>query len=458
MIAPAQKEPDLALAGLALIVIFGLLIWHDHPMRSDRPFDSSVMQPQYPHTAGYAYESWLWQDPFSFNSLEEDSKSKDSTRSYRCTTQFEQYTKKKHISKILLSLVNVRPNTIENKETRIRHRYAAIAGLIESGYHPSRPDRLNFCASSNNNRQFDVRWEHFNNESNKNIIVAWIDSNAFFEINSEEKNSKFINFVSNNFQSVDVHIFDWIDAIDTATASKLKSKQNIEIIQPTQINQKLSKKLVDELENRRITKLSEIAIIMEQDSEAVRSLVRAFKKSFKEPENQQITQSSESDAATKQDQNAAHDYDECDENREKPQNGESCKINTFSYFKGLDAYQQIIDKQEHNEDYQAARQWDIRLSATDLRNPPVGPAQYDYLHRIAREIRQTHDVIDLEKRVTGIKAVGIFGSDFYDKLLVLKALRAEMPSLLVFTHRSRRANVPSAALALDPQSGCRLTL
>ena len=30
MIAPAQKEPDLAIAGLALIVIFGLLIWHDN--------------------------------------------------------------------------------------------------------------------------------------------------------------------------------------------------------------------------------------------------------------------------------------------------------------------------------------------------------------------------------------------------------------------------------------------
>lgn len=433
MIAPAQKEPDLALAGLALIVIFGLLIWHDHPMRSDRPFDSSVMQPQYPHTTGYAYESWLWQDPFSFDSseyiqkdqyyieygnyeektlwpkslrlrkkldLEGDNYSKTNSKNGTnddglCTDRFKEDLSEQQPEnlEILLSLVNVRPNTVENKETRIRHRYAVIAGLMESGYYPSRPDRLNFCTSqnarANSDRQFDVRWEHFSSKSNEeNIIVAWIDSNAFFEINSEEKNSKFINFVSNNFQSVDVHIFDWIDTITAG-----KPEQNIEIIQPAQINQELSKKLVEELKNRRITKSSEIAIITEQDSKAVRSLVRAFKESF----------------------------------------NEGNKITTFSYFKGLDAYQQVIDKQEHNEDYQAARQWDIRLSATDLRNPPVGPAQYDYLHRIAREIRQTHDVIDLEKRMTGIKAVGIFGSDFYDKLLVLKALRAEMPSLLVFT-------------------------
>lgn len=435
MIAPAQKEPDLALAGLALIVIFGLLIWHDHPMRSDRPFDSSVMQPQYPHTTGYAYESWLWQDPFSFDSskyvqkdqyyiefdnyeekppwpkslwlrkkldLEGDNYSKTNSKNGTnddglCTDRFKEdlsEQQRKNL-KILLSLVNVRPNTVENKEIRIRHRYAAIAGLIESGYHPSRPDRLNFCASSNNNRQFDVRWEHFSSESNeKNIIVAWIDSNTFFEINSKEENSKFISFVPDIYQNVDVHIFDWIGAIDAQTNGALLQHKNIKIIKPhAQINQELSKKLVEELKNRRIAKPSEIAIITEQDSKAVRSLVRAFKESF----------------------------------------NEGNKITTFSYFKGLDAYQQVIDKPGHNEDYQTARQWDIRLSVTDLRNPPVGPAQYDYLHRIAREIRQTHDVIDLEKRVTGIKAVGIFGSDFYDKLLVLKALRAEMPSLLVFT-------------------------
>lgn len=440
MIVPAQKEPDLAIAGLALIVIFGLLIWHDNPIRSDRPFDPSVMQPQYPHTTGYAYDSWLWQDPFSFDSsgyvqkdqyyiefsnaenngaetkkpqwfkhrkkldLEGDSKNEDSAKNYLCTTQFEEYAKKNHVPKILLSLVNVRPNTIENKEIRTRHRHAVVAGLMEKGYYPSHPDRLNFCASSNtnSNRQFDVRWEHFNNESKENIIVAWVDSNAF-KINSENINSLLIPdwyqdwhhtwiCAISKINCKNLYIFDWIGAIDTG--SKLKFKQNIEVLQPAQLSPTLPEQLVAELKNRDIVKPSEIAIITEQDSNTARNLTRAFKESFGDKKDE---------------------------------------ITTFSYFKGLDAYQQIIDKQGKNEDYQAARQWDTRLSATDLHNPPVGPAQYDYLHRIARVIRQTHDVIDLEKRVAGIKAVGIFGSDFYDKLLILKALRTEMPNLLVFT-------------------------
>lgn len=468
MIAPAQKEPDLAIAGLALIVIFGLLIWHDNPIRSDRPFDPSVMQPQYPHTTGYAYDSWLWQDPFSFDSsgyvqkdqydieldiheeakfpwpkslklrkkldLEGDNYSKansknDTNDDELCTDQFEKNLDKQQNKtlKILFSPVNVHPNTVENKETRTRHRYAVIAGLMEKSYYPSHPDRLNFCASQssggNSHRKFDVRWEHFSNE-NKNIIVAWVDSSTF-EINFEVKNYDFFSNINslllrdcrdtwdsaikNFFCSVaainlkSLHIFDWIGAIDTG--SKLKSKQNIEVLQPVQLSPTLPEQLIAELKNRNIVKPSEIAIITEQDSEHIRELANQFTSAIQN----------------------------CDSLICQNVSGDSDEIRTFSYFKGLDAYQQIIDKQGKNEDYQAARQWDARLSVTDLHNPPVGPAQYDYLRRIAREIRQTHDVIDLEKRVAGIKAVGIFGSDFYDKLLILKALRTEMPNLLVFT-------------------------
>ena len=50
-----------------------------------------------------------------------------------------------------------------------------------------------------------------------------------------------------------------------------------------------------------------------------------------------------------------------------------------------------------------------------------------------RQIKDSHNDINLEKRDSGIKAVGIFGSDFNDKLRILEALRAEMPEILVFT-------------------------
>ena len=77
-----------------------------------------------------------------------------------------------------------------------------------------------------------------------------------------------------------------------------------------------------------------------------------------------------------------------------------------------------------------------RRAVIDLHDPsplPVGPSQVDYLHRLAKEIKDSHNDINIDKRDSGIKAVGIFGSDFNDKLRILEALRAEMPEILVFT-------------------------
>ena len=70
------KEPDLALAGLALLVIFGLLIWYDHPVESARPFGPYI-QHQDLQTTGYIYESWLWQDPFVFDSISRKQESNE---------------------------------------------------------------------------------------------------------------------------------------------------------------------------------------------------------------------------------------------------------------------------------------------------------------------------------------------------------------------------------------------
>src|SRR5690606_38760324 len=106
------------------------------------------------------------------------------------------------------------------------------------------------------------------------------------------------------------------------------------------------------------------------------------------------------------------------------------------YLKGLDANQPITDKQDKNGDYQAASKQADRRAVIDLHDPsplPVGPSQVDYLHRLAKEIKDSHNDINIDKRDSGIKAVGIFGSDFNDKLRILEALRAEMPEILVFT-------------------------
>lgn len=58
---------------------------------------------------------------------------------------------------------------------------------------------------------------------------------------------------------------------------------------------------------------------------------------------------------------------------------------------------------------------------------PEGDSQIDYLRRVAVDLK-------LRERSLGrIGAIGIFGDDYHDKLLVLKALRPEFPTAVFFT-------------------------
>jgi hypothetical protein len=70
-------------------------------------------------------------------------------------------------------------------------------------------------------------------------------------------------------------------------------------------------------------------------------------------------------------------------------------------------------------------------SARDL-DRPEGQSQMDYLPRLAATLKER----DLELRRTGqrgLRAIGVLGSDVYDKLLVLQALHELFPDVIFFT-------------------------
>lgn len=439
---PEVKEtdylPDLAPAGLALLVIFGLLIWYDRPSDTVRPFDP-YLQHEDPHITAYAYESWLWQDPFAFDPP--DPKEKKS-KGYCKKQLIEEISAIESPVKILAPLLKVRPDTLENKELRTRHRYAVIAGLIESGYRSIEPDRLYFC-STQGNKEYDVRWEHFRyepeyppgkNTRSKNktaqpsknaadnkpdIIVVWLNGEIFTDDNRFDQMSGSL-FKSEEISEVNFSIYDLNNILDKKSTAKITEKinrindencrnKNIELKRIETDEKALAKKLTEELRLRNIKELSEVIIITEQDSESARDLSNNFCESL-----------SSSFAKDKSNANAKDS---------------TCEIKNVFYLKGLDAYPQTIQKQDKDEDNQAINKWVESLSVGfyNPAPPAVGPSHGDYFHRLAGQIKAARKEIDLQKRDTGIKAVGIFGSDFYDKLLILEALRGEMPNILVFT-------------------------
>jgi hypothetical protein len=109
-------------------------------------------------------------------------------------------------------------------------------------------------------------------------------------------------------------------------------------------------------------------------------------------------------------------------------------VRSFSYLRGLDGMLPDVDKTSAN-----APRKDDNGKAKDLwaqleDGPPEraeGRSQYDYLRRLGDEIARLDN--DRGFAPNGVKAIGIAGSDVYDKLLILQALRGRFKDKIFFT-------------------------
>ena len=161
MILPQRdKEPDLAFAGLAILILFGFLILHDNPIKSSRPADTTSSE-LLDLNVNHVYKSWLWEDPFGKTFKPNQKRAQTSPYDETCKS-LKDKIKGKSIE-IFAALLDIGPNPAENEETRIRHRYAKIAGLIEEGYSPSEePHLLHYCrigAEGDHDKKYNVGWE-----------------------------------------------------------------------------------------------------------------------------------------------------------------------------------------------------------------------------------------------------------------------------------------------------------
>ena len=73
---------------------------------------------------------------------------------------------------------------------------------------------------------------------------------------------------------------------------------------------------------------------------------------------------------------------------------------------------------------------DLRKWSPDA-NKAEGSAQFDYLSRLGDRLADLEK--DLSKQGEHIKAIGVVGTDVYDILLILQALRHQFPNALFFT-------------------------
>jgi hypothetical protein len=207
------------------------------------------------------------------------------------------------------------------------------------------------------------------------------------------------------------------DEINNSACRTKADKTRMNFLRSIRSDKELVKELAIELKTRRkIDKEKDYVIVVsEWDTYFGRSLPRAFIKEF----------CSDDDAA----KDPKDIYKGCGTGDINDRN-----VVGYNYQRGIDgivAGLQNTTKKTGGEPTQKTKGRSSSVDAAKVRRP-VGTGQFDYLRRLAADIRRK----DREWRLStghGVRAVVLLGSDVYDKLLILRALRPELPGALFAT-------------------------
>jgi hypothetical protein len=169
-------------------------------------------------------------------------------------------------------------------------------------------------------------------------------------------------------------------------------------------DKELTQEMIDELELRGVGADDHIALISEWDTFYGRSLPQTFENAWN---------------ARK-----ARQKEKAEQKKEKKQ------IYRFSYLRTIDGKLPgekngaAKGRKENGADHEDDK-------GIQKLEEPTGKSQYDYLRRLADRIHLLDQ--QLKQEGGGIKAIGVLGSDFYDKYLVLQALGQRFPERIFFT-------------------------
>ncbi len=114
------------------------------------------------------------------------------------------------------------------------------------------------------------------------------------------------------------------------------------------------------------------------------------------------------------------------------------RLHRFKYLRGLDGQMPGSEASGGGNGSKTSKQdkesKDSAKPSSDAKpqERAEGQGQFDYLRRLGERIQQLDGELR-QQDSKGVEAVGILGSDLYDKLLVLQALRPLVPNALFFT-------------------------
>jgi len=113
---------------------------------------------------------------------------------------------------------------------------------------------------------------------------------------------------------------------------------------------------------------------------------------------------------------------------------QSKQLSVYKYLRGIDGRTAGAEDTKRDSSANSGKAQAMGLPQTVTANdcPPTGTAQYDYLRRLEAELTALH-VSQHRQGGRGILAIGVMGTDVYDKLLILRTLRRRFPEVCFFT-------------------------
>jgi hypothetical protein len=502
-----KNSGQFPIQGFAVIMLaLGVLILTDSPFKNTRPKVSDNLT-----TESETVLARLWQDPFEAVQLHKKNPHNKNESDHslanlkqKIKNNFKFNKDKNYDLHILAVMVSGGPYA-ENKENRIRSRYAVTTGLSSIGYLPGDSTHINYlnlsasCTSTNEKhcgwpqvipyewfkpRELSTKWDDYG--FSKNILVLWIDEESISKKSplnnlANLKNSLIKKTLSKKSNEQARIKFDIIGPASSSTLINMyknlaqscsNSEKNCEHIK-NQYGEKGIRvyspratlnddSITTILQNQNIKNIINFPGLhrtIANDSMLVDNLlcemlsrgINPFgKKQYLEKNSFHIHMSDKMQQCSNfsiasLNKHGRQDYivliGEWDtiysrnfnklfrDTIRKQINSEKVKsinwVLNFNFLRGLDG--EIGNKRK--SDKKNTKKSSNKDGEKVFRRP-VGANQFDYLRRLASQIAA------LEKRLKSkgsIRAIGIMGSDTYDKLLILQALRNNFPGTLFFT-------------------------
>ena len=107
-------------------------------------------------------------------------------------------------------------------------------------------------------------------------------------------------------------------------------------------------------------------------------------------------------------------------------------VTRFTYLRGLDGHLPSQEREDSDSQPATEQAQGESLSPESMAERPEGNSQLDYLRRLASKLELKNQEL-LREGKAEIRAIGILGSDVYDKLLITQALHKSFPRALFFT-------------------------